>query len=96
MADQTQGEIIINVRHAVRGMMTCALNDDMPSAVNHAKDLAAQPGVAAQALLELGEILDFALHAHCRAAGTDVLKVWQSLCAQLSEYDQQVGDAMND
>jgi hypothetical protein len=55
---QTEAETIVQIRQSVRGMMTCALNDDMPSCVRHAQDLAAKPGVAAQALLELGEILD--------------------------------------
>jgi hypothetical protein len=96
MTQQTEAETIVQIRQSVRGMMTCALNDDMPFCVRHAQDLAAKPGVAAQALLELGEILDLALHAHCRETGKNVQDVWRGLCLQLGEQDQAVADAIEE
>lgn len=98
MPEQTQGQILINVRHAVRGMITLALADDMPSAVRHAQDLAKQPHVAAQAMLELGELLDLALHSWAGRSGmpaSEVGVLWRRLCAQHAEYDQATADALD-
>lgn len=95
MPEMTQGQILINVRHAVRGMITLALADDMPSAVRHAQDLAKQPNVAAQALLELGELLDLALHSWAGRSGLTAGVVWQRLCAQHAEHDQATADALD-
>lgn len=87
MTHPAEAEQLASVRQAVRGLITAALNNDMPTAAWTAQTLAAEPTLAADAILCLGEIVDVVLRPYAAMTGADVHQVWQGVCARLAERD---------
>jgi len=96
MTEQETAARIVGIRRAVRTMITHALADDMVSSGIIAHNLSQTPDLAADALMELGEALDVALHGYAAGSGRDVNQVWRVICAQLADGDTKAATSYFD
>lgn len=76
-----------NPRTAPRLIMTAALDDDMPTAVDLIGDLATHPDIAAEAMLNFGELLNLTLAALARATDRTTQEAWQEIAVDHAAND---------
>ncbi len=91
MTQHSETGDLAETRRSVRGIVTAALADDMPTAAGIVQGLIACPTTAGDALMCLGEVAEMLLRHLAVAKEVSAEAAWQPICATMAKFDDSPG-----